>query len=116
LLTQRELAKYLVSRGAHYHFTAKLNQRFLLEDIARYFQNYANKADYTCTGHGEHGRIETRQIWRTTDLNSYLNFPHVGQAFMIKREAISKKSGEVTRETIYGITVNRHSKQVRVKY
>jgi predicted transposase YbfD/YdcC len=26
LLTQRELARYLVERGAHYHFTVKLNQ------------------------------------------------------------------------------------------
>jgi len=33
LLTQRELARYLVERGANYHFTAKGNQPKLLEEI-----------------------------------------------------------------------------------
>ncbi|MCI0401150.1 MAG: hypothetical protein L0Z68_07600, partial [Gammaproteobacteria bacterium] len=31
-----------------------------------------------------HGRIETRTIWTTTALNAYLDFPHVGQAFVIR--------------------------------
>ena len=33
LLTQRELADYLVKRGAHYHFTVKANQLGTLEDL-----------------------------------------------------------------------------------
>ena len=32
LLTQRDLANYLVGRGAHYHFTVKGNQPTLQED------------------------------------------------------------------------------------
>ena len=40
----------------------------------------------------DHGRIEVRKIWVTTELNDYLNFPHVGQAFMIQRETTDKKS------------------------
>ena len=84
LLTQVKLATYLVSRGAHYHFTVKLNQATLHNDIAFHFQNRRDRADFTCTGKGEHGRIETRKIWTTTTLNDYLSFPHVGQAFMIE--------------------------------
>ena len=104
LLTQRDLARYLVARGAHYHFTAKLNQKNLHNDIACHFQNSSSTAEFTQVGKGEHGRIETRQIWTTSQLNDYLDFPHVGQVFMIKREAILKKTGKVSRETIYGVT------------
>jgi len=105
LLTQRELADYLVERGANYHFTAKGNQPTLLEDIAFYFEKHASSsADFIQTNLGEHGRIETRKIWTTTALNGYLAFPHVRQAFMIERESIDKKSGEQSHEIIYGIT------------
>lgn len=105
LLTQRELAKYLVEkRHANYHFTVKKNQRKLLEDSSYYFQHTSASADFTHTGNGEHGRIETRKIWVTTKLNRYLNFPHVGQAFMIQRESINKKTGKLSQEVIYGIT------------
>jgi len=83
LLTQRQLAQYLVARGANYHFTVKLNQRRLHDDISDYFQHQTRNAEFCCTGNGEHGRIETRQIWTTTRLNDYLELPHVGQAFMI---------------------------------
>lgn len=104
LLTQRELADYLLERGANYHFTAKGNQPTLLEEIAYYFENQHALADFTQTGQGEHGRIETRKIWTTTALNGYLDFPHVRQVFMIERESIDKKSGEQRHERIYGIT------------
>ena len=95
LLTQRELACYLVEqRGAHYHFTAKGNQKQLLEDIVFYFENIDRKPDYTLQDNPDHGRIETRNIWVTSNLNEYLDFPHVGQAFMIERISCNKKSQE----------------------
>ena len=52
----------------------------------------------------EHGRIETRSIWCSTALNAYLDFPSVGQVFLIERECIQKKTGEHTREIALGIT------------
>jgi len=105
LLTQRELARYLVEdRGANYHFTVKGNQPGLLADIALHFQNSPKEADFIQMGSGEHGRIETRKIWVTTKLNHYLNFPYVRQAFMIEREAIHKKTDETSREVVFGIT------------
>lgn len=103
-MTQRSFAQYLVTRGANYHFTVKLNQPVLYADIATYFQYITNAAEFSCTGNGEHGRIETRKIWTTTALNDYLKFPDVGQAFKIERESISKKTGHISRDTIYGIT------------
>jgi len=105
LLTQREFAKYLVEkRAANYHFTVKRNQQNLLEDITCFFQHRPATADFTHTGNGEHGRIETRKIWVTKKLNHYLNFPHVGQAFKIQRESINKKTGKLSQEVIYGVT------------
>ena len=32
-----------------------------------------------------HGRIELRRIWTSTELNDYLDFPYVRQAFRIER-------------------------------
>ncbi len=37
-------------------------------------------------------------------LNDYLDFPHVGQAFLIERERIDKKTGKRSIELAYGIT------------
>jgi len=105
LLTQKELARYLVKeRSAHYHFTVKANQKSLLSDSQFHFQNDDQEPDFVDIGNGEHGRIEIRKIWCTSQLNKYLNFPFVKQSFKIYRESTCKKTGIVSQETIYGIT------------
>jgi len=106
LLTQRKLADYVVKRGAHYHFTVKGNQPTLETDIAAQFEQ-RGAADHVDIMAPDHGRIETRRIWCTTTINDYLDFPHVGQAFMIEREVVHKKSGVRTIETALGITSQR---------
>ena len=104
LLTQKDIAHYLVEqRNAHYHFTVKNNQPSLFQDIALYFKD-RHDPDFVHCDPPDHGRIEIRKIWTTTELNGYLNFPHVGQAFLIQRESINKKTGEYSCEIAYGIT------------
>jgi len=103
LLTQRALASYLVERQAHYHFTAKGNQATLQRDIALLFEK-RGAADFVEVTPPDHGRIETRRIWCSTALNAYIDFPHVGQVFLIERESIKKKTGEQTREIALGLT------------
>ncbi len=104
LLTQRQFAAYLVEdRQAHYHFTVKGNQPHLLEDVALYFEQ-RQEPDFVVGPSLEHGRIETRKIWTTSALNEYLDFPHVGQAFVVERERIEKKTGKHSSELAYGIT------------
>jgi len=104
LLTQRSLARYLVKeRKAHYLFTVKGNQLTLLEDLKFFFKD-RQEPDYVDHAPLEHGRIETRKIWTTSELNSYLDFPHVGQAFVIERHSIKKKTGKETLDVAYGIT------------
>ncbi|MGW8303967.1 MAG: ISAs1 family transposase [Desulfobacterales bacterium] len=104
LLTQRKIADYLVrERNAHYHFTVKNNQPGLFQDIALYFEDRQDP-DFVLYDPPDHGRIEIRKIWTTTELNDYLNFPHIGQAFIIQRESTHKKNGKSSCEIAYGIT------------
>lgn len=103
LLTQRDLARYLVGRGAHYHFTVKGNQPTLQDNIGVLFAQRAGP-DHTELSPPDHGRIETRSIWCSSRLNDYLAFPHVGQVFLIERAVIDKKSGRERSEVALGIT------------
>ncbi len=103
LLTQRALAAYIVGRAAHYHFTVKGNQPTLAGDIALHFER-RGAPDFVDQPTIGHGRIETRRIWCSTALNDYLDFPHVGQIFLIERETIIKKTGQCRRETALGVT------------
>ena len=105
LLTPRELANYLVEqRNAHYHFTAKKNQKQVMDDIALYFEKRDKKPDFSTIDSPDHGRIETRNIWTTADLNEYLDFPHVGQVFIVERITYYTKSGKKRRVNAYGLT------------
>lgn len=107
LHTQWKFAKYIVEgRKAHYHFTVKENQAGLLRDISYYFKDIIGKKEpeaFDITP-GDHGRIETRKIWTTVELNGYLDFPHVGQAFAIEREFTDKNTGKESHCIAYGIT------------
>jgi predicted transposase YbfD/YdcC len=53
--------------------------------------------------------LETREIWTSSELNDYLDFPYVGQAFCIRRTTTDLNGNVVkgrksTTETIYGVT------------
>ena len=103
LLTQRALASYIVAQQAHYHFTVKGNQPTLQRDIALLFER-RQSPDFVEVTPPDHGRIETRRIWCSSALNTYIDFPHVGQVFLIERETLTKKTGEFRRDTALGIT------------
>jgi predicted transposase YbfD/YdcC len=107
LHTQWDFAKYIVEeRKAHYHLIVKKNQPNLLNDISYYFRDIdKEEPEAVDISSGEHGRIEIRKIWTTCELNGYLGFPHVGQAFAIEREFTDKKTGKISNhEMAYGIT------------
>lgn len=104
LLTQRKLAEYLVDkRKAHFHFIVKANQASLLDDLVLLF-NDRKHPDFVRLDPPDHGRIETRQIWTSTELNGYLDFPHIAQVFLIERFVVNKKTGQSSRDLAYGIT------------
>jgi hypothetical protein len=113
LLTQRKLADYLVrERKAHYHFTVKGNQPGILQDLELYFQDRGQPHGVEHTP-PDHGRLETRKVWTTTELNDYLDFPHVGQAFVVERHCIEKKTGKTSLEIAYGLTSRPPNKLTR---
>ena len=58
---------------------------------------------YKTTNKG-HGRVENREIWVSTELNDYLDFPYVGQVFCINRNVFDCKKQTEREETVYGIT------------
>jgi len=90
LLTQTAFAKYLVKqRHAHDHFIVKNHQATLLQDVSLYFEDRKDPHFVQCDP-PDHGRIEVRKIWTTTELNEYLDFPHVGKCFMIERQTRTK--------------------------
>ena len=104
LLTQRKLAQYIVNEQmAHYVFIVKDNQPSIAQDIRLNFKN-RGEPDYKEPYTLQHGRLESRSIWTSTRLNNYLDFPRVGQVFVIHRHTIDKKTGEETNEIVYGIT------------
>jgi hypothetical protein len=71
--TQWRFARYLVEdRKAHYHFIVKGNQPTLFNDISYYFQNCNTEPEVVDITAGEHGRIETRRVWRTSELSRSL--------------------------------------------
>ncbi len=105
-LTQRKLAAFPRARGTHFVFTAKGNQPTLLDDLRTFFDNRA-EPDFREPTTLQHGRLESRAIRTTSRLNGYLNFPHVGQAFLVERTATEKKSGKTSVEHALGITSHR---------
>jgi predicted transposase YbfD/YdcC len=103
LLTQRALADDLIDHQAHDVFTVKDNQPILREDLRLFFAG-RGQPDYREPPTLAHGRIEARAIWTTTHLNDYLHVPGVGQAFVIARRTVEKKTGKTSTETVYGVT------------
>jgi hypothetical protein len=59
--------------------------------------------DHADTDKG-HGRIETRKIWTSNELQGYIDFPYGKTVFRIERAALFPKSGKCRSETAYGIT------------
>jgi hypothetical protein len=56
-----------------------------------------------------HGRIETRHIWTSTELNEYIKFPCVENVFCIQRTTTDLlgnlvKGRKTTTELCYGVT------------
>ena len=105
--TQRESADYVVSQGAHFHFTVKGNQKNLFDAIETWFEMEAKhqKAAYQEPLDKDHGRITSRKIWMTDKLNDYVEFPHVNLVFAVQR-TVKDPNGKMkdSIEIAFGVT------------
>jgi predicted transposase YbfD/YdcC len=108
LLTQRTLATQILAQGGHYLMVVKRNQRQLYEELSWFFQTpplpcEAPWGEYERVTKG-HGRLETRRLTCTADLDGYLTWPGVQQIMRRESERIILTSGEVQRSVTYGLT------------
>jgi predicted transposase YbfD/YdcC len=113
MFTQRELCIQIVEAGGHFVLPVKGNQKTLHQAIAEAFMPASVAKGHQPIGLEElfvsemsigHGRIETRYLTVTADLNDYLDFPHVQQVFRLQRIVQHHATGEITYQVIFGIT------------
>ena len=101
--TQRETARFLVEdKKADYVMTVKGNQPALKKAIES-LDSEDYSPEYMTVDKG-HGRIETRTIKTSNELNQYLDFPHVGQVAQLTRDTTDLKGQFLRRETVFIIT------------
>ncbi len=108
LLTQQKIAQAIVDAQADYILIVKENQPTLYEAIATAFADQALLAEHpmttTSTTNRGHGRRERRDLTLSTALADYLTWPGHQQVFELVRRRTNQRTGEVSGETIYGIT------------
>jgi predicted transposase YbfD/YdcC len=111
LHTQTAVCKAIVKADADYLLVVKRNQRSLREDITYLFSQAPNfwfperQARQTNAGHG---RIETRTLRASDELNVYLvdRWPGVQQVFQVERtvKRHSRQGDKTSVEVVYGLT------------
>ena len=113
MFTQGDLCEQIVLAGGDYIFPVKGNQAKLLEAIADVFVPAPVTAGhsrpilpetYAETVSSGHGRIEYRYLTLSSQLNDYLDWPHLGQVFRLQRVVHHQKTGKITYQVIFGIT------------
>lgn len=113
LFTQRELCIQSVQAGGHFVFPVKANQSslqraiadpFLPAQVAKGHQPIALPESATQTVSSGHGRIEQRYLTVSSELNDYLDFPHVQQVFRLQRVVQQQSTGTLTYQVMFGIT------------
>ena len=66
---QKEIAKAIVKKGADYVFSLKGNQSNLHDDVKLFFKGQDRQLlDHYETVDGEHGKIEIRNYWTSSDI------------------------------------------------
>ncbi len=66
---QKKIAQTIVEKGADYVFSLKGNQTNLHDDVKLFFQGpEKGSLDYYETADNDHGKIEIRKYWTTSDI------------------------------------------------
>lgn len=113
MFTQRELCEQIVGFGGDYVLPVKANQKLMQQAIANLFVPAAVSAGhqviplpetYCQSVNPGHGRIECRYLTLSSQLNDYLDFPHVQQVFRLQRVVQRQKTGQLTYQVVFGIT------------
>ncbi len=107
-LTQPKVAAQILAQGGHYLMVVKRNRRQLYDELTWFFDTPPLPCDRPwrtgTTVNKGHGRLETRRLTCTDDLDDYLSWPGVQQVLRRECERVILKTGEVTRAVTYALT------------
>jgi predicted transposase YbfD/YdcC len=114
LHTQRQVSIQIGKAGGNFLWTVKGNHPQLLQDLEDWFDDKipllpgqgCPPKDFlsaTVTNKG-HGRIETRTLTTSSQLNDFLDWPFLQQVFQLQRTVTLSRTGNTRQETVYGIT------------
>jgi predicted transposase YbfD/YdcC len=111
---QREISSQILEADGDFIWTIKGNQPRTAWAIEKLFvqEVYNLKLGAPLSKHCRrlsrvhkgHGRIETRTLMVSTELNDYLNWPGVAQVFRLERTRWHSRYRGKTRQVIYGLT------------
>jgi predicted transposase YbfD/YdcC len=113
IFTQRDLCEQIVLAGGDYVLPVKENQSTLRRAIAEIFMppsvlpghGRVQFPEATAqTLNGRHGRIEQRYLTVSSQLNEYLDWPHLGQVFRLQRVVHYPKTHQLTYQVVFGVT------------
>lgn len=113
LFTQRHLSAQIIAAGGAYVWPVKENQPDLLADIQEVFDPAPPAAGWSQTPrdlrsaqttNSGHGRLERRTLTASSFLNEYSDWPGLAQVFKLERQVVVQRTGEVRRQTVYGVT------------
>lgn len=108
LHTQPKWAQAVLDRGGEYLLIAKGNQSALREAVAFLFSQplrpFLFPEGEARTVNKGHGRLESRHLRTSCELNDYLapRWPQVAQVFQLERTVTHR--GKTTQERVYGLT------------
>lgn len=110
-LTQRSIARRIRRQGGDYLMAVKDNQPTLRAAIETLFADppwltaeRPREYRWWQTVEKGHGRLETRTLEASPSLNTYLDWPHLGQVLRRTCRRVCIATGEVTEQVHYGIT------------
>src|SRR5215210_5341134 len=115
MFAQRNLSAQVVRGGGDYLWKVKDNQAQLLDDIQILFNpptlsnseaplsNMPTDWEVARTVNKGHGRIEEREIWTSSDLKGYSDWPYLEQAFQLRYRVIDGL-GQIKEALHYGVT------------
>lgn len=114
IFAQRDLSLLIGEAGGDYVWTVKDNQPQLRADIQKLFAPdpsvvkgfSAGPTDYqtTQTVDKAHGRLETRRLTITSQLQATSDWPDLAQVFQLERTTKLLGSSTVRHEVVYGLT------------
>lgn len=114
IFAQRDLSLLIGQAGGDFVWTVKDNQPQLRADIEKLFVPDASLVKGFSSGPTDerraqlvnkgHGRLETRTLTVTSQLQTTSNWPFLAQVFRLERVAHLTARGSTRHETVYGLT------------